>query len=322
MIKRAFIACAVLVALSVAGRAQAQDDPSKPIRLVVPWPPGGSNDVLARVLAEKLSISMGQPVLVENKPGASGNIGADFVAKAPPDGHTLLIAANNILTMNAALYQRMPFASTDFKAISMLATIPIVLVAGPSTHAASVGELIAAARNDPGKLTYASSGMGSPQHLSAELFKSMTKTFIVHIPYKGQAPAIMDLIGGQVNVVFGAANSLLPHIKSGRLRALGVTGRSRARVLPDVPTIAEAGVPGYESDTWVGLVAPAKTPVAIVERLNREIRKAFALPDVIDNLAQQAIYAQTSTSAEFEKLITEDVKRWAAVIKNAGIKAE
>ena len=321
--RRTVLAALSLAVLLTAVHARAQDFPNKPIKLIVPFTTGGSNDVLARVIAQKLSTSMGQPVIVENKAGASGNIGADLVAKAPPDGHTLLIAANNILTMNPALFKKMPFDSLkDFKPITVLGTVPVVLVAGPSMRAASVKELVSTAKKAPGKMTYASSGVGSPQHLSAELFKAMTKTFIVHIPYKGQAPAIIDLLGGQVDVEFGAVNSLLPHIKSGKLRPLGVTGRTRARVLPDVPTIAEAGVPGYESDIWIGLVAPANTPEPIIDRLNQEVRKALALPDVVESLAQQGIYAQTTTPAEFEKLIADDLRRWTTVIKSSGINAE
>ncbi len=303
--------------------AAAQTFPTKPIRLIVPFTPGGSNDVLARVIAEKLTTSLGQPVVVENRPGASGNLGADLVAKSAPDGHTLLIAANNILVMNPALFKRMPFDSIkDFKPISVLGTVPVVLVARPSLNLSSVNDLITAAQKAPGKLNYASSGMGSPQHLSAELFKSMTRTFIVHIPYKGQALAVNDLLGGQVDLQFGAVNSLLPHIKAGKLTALAVGGARRIAPLPAVPTVAEAGVAGYDSDIWVGLVAPAMTPQPIVDQINREVRKIMAMPDVVENLAQQGIVAQTTTQAEMEALVSSDLKRWTAVIKSAGIEAE
>jgi tripartite-type tricarboxylate transporter receptor subunit TctC len=303
--------------------AAAQTFPTKPIRLIVPFTPGGSNDVLGRVIAEKLTASLGQPVVVENRPGASGNLGADLVAKSAPDGHTLLIAANNILVMNPALFKRMPFDSIkDFKPISVLGTVPVVLVARPSLNLSSVKDLITTAQKAPGKLNYASSGMGSPQHLSAELFKSMTKTFIVHIPYKGQALAVNDLLGGQVDLQFGAVNSLLPHIKAGKLTALAVGGARRITPLPGVPTVAEAGVAGYDSDIWVGLVAPAMTPQPIVDQINREVRKIMAMPDVVENLAQQGIVAQTTTQAEMEALVSSDLKRWTAVIKSAGIEAE
>jgi tripartite-type tricarboxylate transporter receptor subunit TctC len=315
---------AALVCVAAPLGAVAQAFPSKPIRIVVPFTPGGSNDVLARAIGEKLSAALGQPVVVDNKPGASGNIGSDTVAKAAPDGYTLLIAANNILSMNPALFDKMPFDSVkDFEPVTLLGVVPVVLAVNPeAAKASSVKELIALAKAKPGAMRYASSGKGSPQHLSAELFKSMTGTDIVHIPYKGAAPAVTDLVGGHVQMQFGAINSLLPHIKSGRLRALGVASTERVPALPDVPTIAEAGVPGYESDIWIGIVAPAKTPASIVNLLNAEIKKALAAPDVRQKLAEQGIEPKTSTPAVFAKLITDDLKRWSRVVKDAGIQPE
>lgn len=314
---------AACISLAMLPSAVGQTYPSKPIRIVVPFTPGGSNDVLARAIGEKLSASLGQPVVVDNKPGASGNIGSDSVAKSPADGYTLLIAANNVMSMNPALFAKMPFDSVkDFEPITLLGVVPVVLAINPEVKVTSVKELVAAAKAKPGGLRYASSGKGSPQHLSAELFKSMTGTDIVHIPYKGAAPAVTDLLGGHVEMQFGAINSLLPHVKAGRLRALGVAGAQRVSALPDVPTIAEAGVAGYESDIWIALVAPAKTPPAIVNLLNAEVRKALAAPDVQQKLSEQAIEPRTSSPAALAKLVSDDLKRWSRVVKDAGIQPE
>ena len=303
--------------------AWAQPGSTRQARIVVPFTAGGSNDVLARVLAQKLGELWNQTVIVENKAGASGNIGAEFAAKSPPDGSTLLIAANNVMSMNAALYSKMPInPQQDLDPVSLLGTVPVVLVVRPSLNITSVQELVALARSKPGGLSYASSGVGTPQHLSAELFKSMTKTDIVHVPYKGAAPAVTDLIGGQVDLQFGAINSLLPHLHSGKLKALAVAGARRVRSLPDVPTVAEAGVPGYESDIWLGLAAPARTPGAVIERINRDVRKVMAMHDVIEKLAEQGIEPQTSSPAEMAKLVASDFSRWSKVIKDAGIRAE
>jgi tripartite-type tricarboxylate transporter receptor subunit TctC len=317
------VVLAACISLAMPLSAVGQTYPSKPIRIVVPFTPGGSNDVLARAIGEKLAVSLGQPVVVDNKPGASGNIGSDAVAKSPADGYTLLIAANNVMSMNPALFAKMPFDSVkDFEPITLLGVVPVVLAINPDVMATSVKELVAVAKAMPGGLKYASSGKGSPQHLSAELFKSMTGTDIVHIPYKGAAPAVTDLLGGHVEMQFGAINSLLPHVKAGKLRALGVAGSQRVSALPDVPTIAEAGVAGYESDIWIALVAPAKTPVAIVNLLNAEVRKALAAPDVQQKLAEQAIEPRASSPAALAKLVSDDLKRWARVVKDAGIQPE
>ncbi len=314
---------AACISLAMPLSAVGQTYPSKPIRIVVPFTPGGSNDVLARAIGEKLAASLGQPVVVDNKPGASGNIGSDAVAKSPADGYTLLIAANSVMSMNPALFAKMPFDSVkDFEPITLLGVVPVVLAINPEVKATSVKELVAVAKAKPGGLKYASSGKGSPQHLSAELFKSMTGTDIVHIPYKGAAPAVTDLLGGHVELQFGAINSLLPHVKAGKLRALGVAGAQRVSALPDVPTIAEAGVAGYDSDIWIALVAPAKTPAAIVNLLNAEVRKALAAPDVQQKLAEQAIEPRGSSPAALAKLVSDDLKRWSRVVKDAGIQPE
>ena len=324
---RRFICSAVaLPALAVTGAwvpmAWAQDYPNKPLRIVVPFPPGGSNDVLGRVLGQKISEAMGQPVLVDNKAGAAGNIGTDFVAKAPADGYTLLVASNTGLAINPVLYPKLPFdAIKDFEPITLLGGLPIVLVVNANVKASSVTELIALAKKDPNKITYASAGAGTPQHMSAELFKSMTGTKITQVPYKGSGPALIDVIAGTVDIMFCPINSALPHIRSGKLRALGVATAKRVALLPEVATVAET-VPGYISDIWVGIVAPAKTPAPVIAKLNTELRKALSLPDVKDKLAEQGIEATSSTPAEFANLIAADQKRWAVVIKGAGIQPD
>lgn len=324
---RRFICSAVaLPALAVTGAwvpmAWAQDYPNKPLRIVVPFPPGGSNDVLGRVLGQKISEAMGQPVLVDNKAGAAGNIGTDFVAKAPADGYTLLVASNTGLAINPVLYPKLPFdAIKDFEPITLLGGLPIVLVVNANVKASSVTELIALAKKDPNKITYASAGAGTPQHMSAELFKSMTGTKITQVPYKGSGPALIDVIAGTVDIMFCPINSALPHIRSGKLRALGVATAKRVALLPEVATVAET-VPGYISDIWVGIVAPAKTPAPVIAKLNTELRKALSLPDVKDKLAEQGIEATSSTPAEFANLIAADQKRWAVVIKGAAIQPD
>jgi tripartite-type tricarboxylate transporter receptor subunit TctC len=301
----------------------AQDFPTKPIRIVVPLPPGGSNDVLARLLGQKMSESFGQPVIVENKPGAAGNIASEFMAKAEGDGYYIAVAPNQTVAVNPVLYPKLPFdVNRDLTGITMMGRVPMVLVVSPAkVQATTVAELIALAKANPEKLSYASAGSGSPQHMAAEVFKSLTGTKLTQIPYKGSAPALVDVLGGQVDVMFCPMNSALPHIRSGKLRALGTTGTKRVDLLPNVPTIAET-VPNYESDIWIGMVAPSKTPPAIINKLNAELRRSLALPDVKDKLAEQGIYAETSTPAEFTRLIADDQKRWAAVIKAASIKPE
>jgi tripartite-type tricarboxylate transporter receptor subunit TctC len=321
MNKRFFIAALALAVLS-SPLVHAQDYPSKPIHIIVPLPPGGSNDVLARVLAQKMSEAFGQPVLVENKPGAAGNIATDFVAKSAPDGYTIAIAPNQTVAVNPVLYPKLPFdVIRDIEGISMLGRVPVVLVVSPKMTVTSVTELIALARANPDKLSYASAGSGSPQHMAAEVFKSMTGTRLTQIPYKGSAPALIDVLSGVVDVMFCPINSALPHIRSGRLRALGTTGTARLALLPDVPTIAET-IAGYESDIWIGMVAPAKTPNAIINKLNAELRRSLALPEVQSKLAEQGIYAETSSAADFTQLIATDQQRWAAVIKAANIRPE
>ena len=320
--RRIWLAAACLVAITASPFATAQDYPTKPIHIIVPLPPGGSNDVLARILGQKMSEAFGQPVIVDNKPGAAGNIATDFVAKSPPDGYTIAIAPNQTVSVNPVLYPKLPFnVARDLQGITMLGRVPMVLVVSPKVTAKNVTGLIARAKADPDKFSYASAGSGSPQHMAAEVFKSMTGTKMVQIAYKGSAPALVDVLAGNVDVMFCPINSALPHIRSGRLVALGTTGTKRLALLPDVPTIAET-VPKYESDIWIGMVAPAKTPAAIINKLNAELRRSLALPDVQAKLAEQGIYTESSSAADFTKLMLVDQKRWGAVVKAANIQID
>ncbi|WP_132980768.1 tripartite tricarboxylate transporter substrate binding protein [Pigmentiphaga sp. D-2] len=314
------LAVAGVLALAVTLPAIAQDAdrawPKKPIRMIVPFTPGGSNDVLARSLSQHLGKTWGQPVVVENKPGAAGNIGAELVARAPSDGYTLLIAANNVMSVNPALYRLGFDPAKDFAPVSLLGTVPIVLVVNPSLPAKDVAQLVSYAKANPTKLNYASSGTGSPQHLSAELFNKLAGVRMTHVPYKGAAPATADVLAGQVQVLFAPINSVLPHIKSGKLRALAVAGESRAQLLPDVPTIAQAGYPAYRSDIWIALVAPAGTPADVVRQIQTETRNTLADPAVIETLAQQGIEAKSTTPDALRALAASDLARWTDVIKS------
>ena len=310
-------------AMSLPTLAQTSSFPLRPVRIVVPYTTGGSNDVIARLLAQQLQETWGQPVVVENKPGAAGNIGASDIAKSAPDGHSLLLTNINIVSMNPGLIANMPFdPQKDFAPISLLGTTALALVVHPSVPANNVRELIDLARKGPGRLNYASSGNGSPQHMSAEMFKAMTKTSMTHIPYRGAAPAVNDLLAGQVQVTIGVVNQLIPHIRAGKLKALGVTTRKRLAQMPDVPTLDEAGVPGYESEIWLGLAAPSATPPAIIEQINQAIRKAMATADVISKLQSQGIDVVVSSPDQMRQRGLEDFKRWGDIIRTAGIKVD
>jgi tripartite-type tricarboxylate transporter receptor subunit TctC len=317
---------AALAALGFAmpGAALAQDQyPSKPIRFIAPNLPGGPTDILARLLGQKLAESMGQPVIVENRAGAAGNIGTEAAAKSAPDGYTLVTGNNATFAANVTLYRKLGFDPIkDFTPVSLVATQPNILVVHPSLPANSVKQLIALARAKPGQLNYAGSGQGAAAHLAAELFKSMARVDIVHIPYKSAAPALTDVIAGQNHLMFATALSVIPHIKAERLRALGVTTAKRVRVLPDLPTIAEAGVPGFEASSWHGVLVPAGTPAPIVTKLNSEINRALQMPDVRERL--NALGAETvgTTPQEFADHIRAEIPKWAAVIKTAGVQIE
>lgn len=310
-------------AMSLPALAQTSSFPQRPVRIVVPYTTGGSNDVIARLLAQQLQEAWGQPVVVENKPGAAGNIGASDIAKSAPDGHSLLLTNINIVSMNPGLIANMPFdPQKDFAPISLLGTTALALVVHPSVPANNVRELIDLARKGPGRLNYASSGNGSPQHMSAEMFKAMTKTSLTHIPYRGAAPAVNDLLAGQVQVTVGVVNQLIPHIRAGKLKALGVTTQKRLALMPDVPTLDEAGVPGYESEIWLGLAAPAGTPATIIEQINQAVRKAMATADVVSKLQAQGIDVLVSSPDQMRQRGLEDLKRWGDIIRTAGIKVD
>lgn len=305
--------------------AQAQANfPEKPVKFIVPFTPGGSNDVIARVVGEKLSQYWGQPVIVENKPGAGGNVGAGFVANSAPDGYTLLVAANNVLTINPSLYSRVPFNPLkDFTPISLLGSVPMLLVVNPSLKVNTVSELIAAAKAAPnGGLSYASAGIGTPHHLAAAMFSSMANVPMVHVPYKGAGPAVTDVLSGLVPVMFGASNTLIPHIKTGGFKAVAVTGSQRLPMLPEVPTVAESGLPGYYADIWVGLVAPASVPQNLIVKINADVTRALKDPLVRAKLDQQGLIPAFNSPPEFADLIKKDLARWSKVVKESGAKAD
>lgn len=302
--------------------AAVEKYPEKAVKLVIPFTPGGSNDVLARVIGQELSAKWKQPVVAENKPGAAGNIGAELVARSQADGYTLLIAANNVMSVNPVMYRQNFDPAKDFSPITLLGTVPVVLVINPSVPAKSLQEFVSYAKAHPGTLNYASSGAGSPQHLSAELFKSVVGVNMTHIPYKGAAPATADLLAGQVHVLFAPLNSVLPHIQAGKLRALALGSKDRSPLLPGIPTVAESGYPSYESDIWVGLVAPTGTPTDVLQKINQDTRAILTTPGVQKSLSEQGIQAKTSSPEEFRELAAQDLKRWSQVIQNAGISAE
>jgi tripartite-type tricarboxylate transporter receptor subunit TctC len=319
--RRAAIA-ASLLGTTAPVALRAQDFPNRPIRIVVPYAPGGGADTVARLLAPKLQEALGQTVVVDNKPGAGGVIGDDAVAKAPPDGHTLLIGAF-AHAVNPALLPRMPFRTPDdFAPVSLLVVVPDLLVVTPSLPARTVGELIALAKAQPGKLSYASSGNGTAQHLAAELFKARTGLDIQHVPYKGGGPALVDVAAGHVQMIFGNMSSALPQAQAGRVRAMAVTSPKRSPATPDVPTIAESGVPGYEMYEWNALLAPAGTPAAVIQRLQQEAAKALRHPDVAARLAALGAGPVGGTPEQLAAFLRAELAKWTEVVKTAGIKAE
>jgi len=308
--------------LLLSSLACAQGYPERPIRIIVPLTPGGSPDTIARSIAAGLQGVWPQPVVVENRPGGSQNIGADVVAKSAPDGYTWLLAPDNVFSVNPHI-GKPPFDPlADFTPVTLLARIEFLLVVNPQVPATSVQELVAYARAKPGELNFGSSGNGSPQHLGATLLQILTSTQMNHVPYKGAAPAVADLLPGRIQVWIGAANTLLPHIKEGKLRLLASTAPQRFPNLGDVPTVAEAGVPGYALDPWLGLFVPARTPVEIVSKIHAETVRIVNAPELKSRLASQGIIIATNSPAEFAQFIREDNARWGKVIREAGIKGE
>ena len=302
--------------------AAAQDYPNRPVRLIVPFAAGGSADVYARFLAQRLQESMGQSFIVDNRPGAGSIIGTDAVAKSPADGYTLLVMSNTH-TVNESLVPTKPFAlMRDFAPVAPINASELVLVARSGLPIGNVKELIAAAKAKPGGLTYASSGNGTPYHMAGELFKALAHVSILHIPYKGSSGARTDVLGGQVDLMFDAVPTMSEHIRGGKVKALGTTGTTRSAVMPEVPTIAEGGVPGFETTIWLGVMAPKATPPAIVARLNAEITKIAANPEVAKAWRAQGAAAMTMSVAEFTRYLEADIAKWARIVKISGAKAE
>ena len=301
-----------------AGIAFAQEYPAKPVRLIVPFPPGGGNDTIARLLGQKLSPVLGQQVLVDNRPGAAGAIGAELAAKAAPDGYTLFLAGVATHGINPNLQKKLAYDPVrDFHGVSLIASAPLLAVVHPSLPARTVKQLVALARAKPGAINFASNGTGGSSHLAVEMFKMMTGTDMVHIPYKGLSLALTDLLSGQVQVMFSSAVAMLPQVKAGKLRAIAMTGAKRASAIPDIPTVAEAGVPGYETGSWYGIVAPARTPRPIIERLGREIAAITKSAEISDRLTNEAVIPVGSTPEEFDAHIRRELARWEKVIRAA-----
>ena len=307
----------------IASGAFAQAYPNHSIRLVVPFPAGGTTDILARDVAKKLTDTLGQSVVVDNRPGAGGNIGADLVAKAPPDGYTLLMGTVGTHAINPSLYAKMPYDHIkDFVPVVLVAGVPNVLVVNPSVPVNSVADLIKLAKSKPGAINFASSGSGTSIHLSGELFKTMTGVDMTHVPYKGSSPALTDLMGGQVQIMFDNLPSSLALIKSGKLRAVAVTSLKRAPALPDVPTVSESGVPGFEASSWFGILAPAGTPAPIVAKLNAEVNKWLQSPEGKEQLLAQGAEVAGGPPEQFVAHIRAETDKWAKVVKASGAKVD
>jgi tripartite-type tricarboxylate transporter receptor subunit TctC len=301
----------------------AQDYPQKTIRLIVPYPPGGTADMLARTLGQEMAETLGQQIIIDNRPGAGGNIGADLAAKAAPDGYTILMGTVATHAINPNLYSQMPYdAAKDFAPIVLVATLPNLLVVNPSLPARNVKELIALAKAKPGELAFASAGNGTSQHLSGELFKKMTGVDMIHIPYKGSAPAVTDLVGGQVHLMFDNIPSSLPQVRAGKLRALAVTGPRRSPVLPDLPTLSEAGLPGFSITSWFALFAPAGTPAKILIRLNKEAGKAIASKELRQQWMAQGIESAGGSAEQLAAFRRIEAPRWEKIIADSGARVE
>jgi tripartite-type tricarboxylate transporter receptor subunit TctC len=322
--RTALIASAAAVVAFMAGPAPAQGQwPNKPVRIVVPFAAGGTSDVLARLLGEKLQVALKQTVLIENKAGAGGVIGADSVAKSPADGYTLLLGTISSHAINPALQPKMPYnAATDFAHVILLGSISNVLLVGASQPYKNVAELIAAAKKDPGGISFASAGQGSSQHMSGETFKLLTGADITHVPYKGSAPAVQDVIGGQIPMSFETVTVAVPHIQSGKVRALAVTSAQRSGALPTVPTLQEAGVAGFDVASWQAFYAPAGTPPAIVNRLNGEIAKILVMPDIKARLDGLGLVYTPNTPEQFVAFGKAEIAKWTKVAKEGKVKPE
>jgi tripartite-type tricarboxylate transporter receptor subunit TctC len=313
----------VLCVLLAPGFAAAQDYPAKPIRIVIPYPPGGASDLTARLLGQKMAEAWGQQVIPDNRPGANGIVALEHVAKSAPDGYTLLLANLGPNAINPAVYAKLPYDPVkDFSTITLTTLVPQVLVASPALEAKSIAELVALARANPGRINYGTGGNGSANHLAVELMASIAGVKFTAVPYKGDAPAMADAISGQVSMTLPTVLAATPHIRSGKLRPLAVTTKTRVSSLPDVPTMQEAGIPGYESVSWGGLMAPAGTPPAIINKLHAEFARILKLPDVVERMEALGSTIVGSGPAEFSAFLQAEIRKWDAVAKKAGIRVE
>lgn len=308
--------------LSACTFAAAQDYPARPLRMILGFAPGGSTDLVARVLAQKMSATWNQQVVVDNRPGANGMIGADLVAKATPDGHTLLLSSIGPMAINASLYKMSYDIVKDFAPVTYTGNVTNLLVVHPGVAATNVKELVALAKAQPAKLAFGSSGTGGAPHMAVELFKILAKVDVVHVPYKGGGPAMADLVGGQIAGSFASMPSSIPFVRIGKLRALAVTAPKRSPAAPEVPTVSEAGIPGFTVLDWQGMFTTAKTPAPVVNKLNAEIKRAMTLPDVIEKLATAGVEIQTTSPEEWGRFVQSEIVKWAKVVKTAGIKLE
>lgn len=321
--KRLLLCALALLAVPLAVIAQGSTYPSKPIRLLVGVPPGGTTDLVARFVGAQLSKQMGQTIIVDNRGGAGGNIAAEAVAKAEPDGYTLFLGPVGTMTINPFVYAKMPFDTMrDFAPISQLTSLPIVMVVNPSVPVKDLKEFVLFAKSKPGYVSFASGGSGTQTHLAGEMLKSMAGIDMVHIPYKGTAPAMVDLLGGQVSAMFDQIATALPYIRSGKLVALGVTTAKRSSVAPEIPTFAEGGVQGYEATTWHGLLAPAGTPKDVILKLNAEVVKALRAPELLEKFKANGVDAVSSTPEQFGAMLQSELTRWRDAVKAAGLKPE
>ena len=319
---RAFRAFTLLMCF-VTCVCAAETFPSRPLRLIVPFPPGGGTDIIARMVSQRLNDAFGMQVVVDNRGGASGIIGTELAVKANPDGHTLLIGSVSTICINASLYKKLPFDTVkDLAPVSLVASTPSMLVVGTSIAAKSVKELIALAKSKPGQLHFASAGSGSSAHLGGELLKQAAGIDIQHVPYKGTGPAVTDLVSGQVAIFISNMPSVLPMVKANRLRALAVTSLQRSALVPDLPTVAESGIPGFEVIVWYGVLAPAATPKPIISRVNQEVRKMSGMQDVKERLSVQGAEAVSSTPEEFAKRIRDDLMKWGKIVKASGARVD
>lgn len=315
-------AIALLAIAGAAPIARGQDYPARPVRIVVPFVPGGGTDLVARILAQKLGESLGANFIVENRAGAGGIIGTEIVAKSRPDGYTLgVVSASH--GINPSVHKKLPYDSIrDFSPVTMLMSGPVLLVVHPSVPARTVKDLIALAKGMPGSLTFPSAGYGTPPHLAGELFKMMAGLDMVHVPYKGNGPAYIDLMAGYVSVMFPSIATAIGHVRTGKLRALAITSKARSRIAPELPTIAESGLPGYEVGSWYGLLAPAETPAPVVRKLQQEIAKVFQLPEVREKLLAQGVDPVANTPEEFAAMLPAEIAKWAKVVKASGMRIE